>query len=231
MSLTLEQKKGLLDFLMQYVSDARKNTFDRVIANRTRYVTVVLENIFQPHNASAVLRTCDLMGVQDVHIIDDKIPYRVNPDVALGSSKWLNLYHYSEAEDNTLHTFDKLRRQGYKIVATTPHKDDYDLDQLPLDNKVALVFGTELKGLSPEALQHADMYVKIPMYGFTESFNISVSAAIILHHLVEKIRRKDVRWELLPEEKTDILLQWAKNSIKMSKELEAHYFQHKTKSS
>ncbi len=226
MDLSLEQKEGLLEFLMQYVSDARKNTFERVIANRTRYITVVLENIFQPHNASAVLRTCDLMGVQDVHIIDDKNPYKVNPDVALGSSKWLNLYHYSEPADNTLRTFDSLRRKGYKIVATTPHKDDFDLDRLPLDHKIALVFGTELKGLSPEALQNADMYVKIPMYGFTESFNISVSASIILHHLIEKMRSENLPWRLQPEEKVDILLQWARNSIKMSKELEKHYFQH-----
>jgi tRNA (guanosine-2'-O-)-methyltransferase len=220
---TRKMNEDLLHFLYNYVSENRQQNFQRVIDKRTRYMTIVLENIYQPHNASAVLRSCDLFGIQDVHIIENKNPYKVNPDVAMGSSKWLNLYHYRQKDDNTLKTFEFLRRNAYKIVATTPHKDDFNLDDLPLDDKIALVFGNELDGLSKIALQNADMFVKIPMHGFTESFNISVSASIIMHHLTARLHKSNIAWQLSEDEKNEILLQWSKRSIKMSKELEAYF--------
>ncbi len=220
-----KRKKELIEYLYEFSTEKRQNTFNQVIKNRTRHITVVLEDIYQPHNASAVLRTCDLFGVQDVHIIENKNKYKVNPNVALGSSKWLNLNFHNKNDNNTLPTFDYLREKGYKIVATSPHKDGYDLGDLPLNDKIALVFGTELQGLSDTALENADMYVKIPMYGFTESFNISVSASIILHHLIEKMRKEIKDWGLSENEKTDILLKWIKNTVKMSKELEEHFME------
>ena len=134
----------------------------------------------------------------------------------MGSSKWLNMYKYNSAEDNTIDCFNQLREKGYKIVATTPHEKDVMLDELPLDQKTALVFGTELNGLSDVALENADAYVKIPMYGFTESFNISVSAALSMFHLSEKIRKSDIDWQLSEEEMVDIHLDWAKAVIKKS---------------
>ena len=218
-----EDKKRLLDFLSSYVSENKKQLFDKIIQYRTRHITVVLEDIYQPHNASAVLRSCDCFGIQDVHIIENKNSYEVNPDVALGSSKWLNLIKYNENESNTLVAFNKLREQGYRIVATTPHKNDTLLDDLDIDGKTALVFGTELKGLSDIALENADAFVKIPMYGFTESFNISVSAAIILHHLTEKLRNRDINWHLTDEEILDIKLNWVKAVVKKSEILEKEF--------
>jgi len=134
----------------------------------------------------------------------------------MGSSKWLNLNKYNGDKDNTIACFDKLRADGYKIVATTPHEKDVMLDELPLDQKTALVFGTELDGLSDIAMEKADAYVKIPMYGFTESFNISVSAALSMFHLSEKIRKSDIDWQLSEDEQVDIHINWAKAVIKKS---------------
>jgi tRNA (guanosine-2'-O-)-methyltransferase len=134
--------------------------------------------------------------------------------VALGSTKWLNLTKYNEEENNTLHCFDSLRDQGYRIVASTPHQDDILLDELDLDQKTALVFGTELEGLSEVAIKHADAFVKIPMYGFTESFNISVSAAICIHHLTEKLRSSDIQWQLTEAEMIETRILWAKSIVK-----------------
>ncbi len=155
--------------------------------------------------------------------------YEVNPDVALGSSKWLTLTKYNDGENNTLETINKLKSKGYSIVATTPHKNGTNLDQLDLSKKTALLFGTELKGLSNVALESADAFVKIPMVGFTESFNISVSAAIILHRLTEKLRGSNYNWQLTDDEKLDIRLDWARNVIKNPDLVEAAFLDKKTK--
>ncbi len=176
-------------------------------------MTIVLEDIFQPHNASAVLRTCDCFGIQDVHIIENRNKYEVNPDVALGSSKWLNLHKYNDNGNNTQSCLSSLREKGYRIVATSPHKNDFAPENLPIDAKTALVFGTELEGLSPAALSLADDYVRIPMVGFTESLNISVSAAILMHTLTARLRNSEINWHLSEKEKDEILLQWFGCSI------------------
>jgi len=197
---------ALLEYMQQFITEERKQLFDKVLQYRTRHITVVLEDIYQPHNASAVLRTCDLTGVQDVHIIENKNKYDVNPDVALGSFKWLNLIKYNETEDNTLRAFQKLKEQGYRIIATTPHREEQTPQTIPLEGKMALVFGTELTGLSQTAIEHADEYLKIPMYGFTESYNISVSAALILFTLTERLRQSDIHWQLSEKEMNEIKL-------------------------
>lgn len=221
--LNLHDQEKLLNHLLEFISENKRQLFEKIIQYRTKHITVVLEDIFQPHNASAVLRTCDCFGIQDVHIIENKNEYEVNPDVALGSSKWLNLYKYNQTENNTIDTFNSLRKQGYRIVATTPHKNDCTIETLNLDSKIALVYGTELNGLSETAINNADEYLKIPMFGFTESFNISVSAAIILHHLTEKLRGSTVNWELTEAEKTEIKLNWVKNVVKRSELLEQEF--------
>jgi tRNA (guanosine-2'-O-)-methyltransferase len=222
-----ETKKEVLAFLSTYLTDSRKALFNQVIQYRTRHLTVVLEDIYQPHNASAVLRSADLTGIQDIHIIENRNQYEVNPEVAMGSSKWLNLIKYNESDQNTLKAYDALRKQGYRIVATTPHTEDQLLEEIALDGKMALVFGTELKGLSETAIQNADEYLRIPMYGFTESYNISVSAALTLFTLTEKLRKSEIPWQLSEEEKLDILLEWTRRSIKRSELIEKEFFQHR----
>ena len=207
----------LVDFLSQFVTDVRLDLFRKNLEERTRYITVVLEDIYQPHNASAVLRSMDCFGVQDVHIIENFNEYRINPDVALGASKWLNLIRYHQSDSNTREAIQHLRNQGYRIVATTPHQHDVMLPDFDLNSgKVALLFGTEMQGLSETALSMSDEFLRIPMFGFTESFNISVSAAIILYHLKLALSQSNIPWQLTREEKTDILLDWLKKSIKRS---------------
>jgi len=223
MDYNTETKTKLLDYLMSFVTEERKKRFSEIIQYRTRYISVVLEDIYQSHNASAVLRTCDLTGIQDVHIIENKNEYEVNPEVALGSSKWLNLKKYNDTENNTLEAFKTLKEQGYSIVATTPHKDSKDLDSLDLNKKVALVFGTELTGLSDIAIESADEYLRIPMYGFTESFNISVSAALCMFTLTQRLRKSDINWKLTNNEYNDILLDWARNSLNRHETMEQHF--------
>lgn len=220
-----ETRRRLLEYLETLITENRKQKFGEVLAGRTRHITIVLEDIFQPHNASAVLRTCDCFGIQDVHIIENKNKYEVNPDVALGSSKWLSLYKYNHSENNTAACLNHLKEQGYRIIATTPHQDDYTPATLPLDPKFALVFGTELDGLTPTAMDLADGFVKIPMFGFTESLNISVSAAIFLHTLSNRLRERDNSWHLSEEEYLKVRLEWALQSVKRSDLIAAEFLE------
>jgi len=218
--------KGLIEYLSGFITENRLEQLKHVLEHRTRYLTVVLEDIYQSQNASAVLRTCDCFGVQDVHIIENRNEYKINPDVALGASKWLSLNYYKEKENNTLEAINKLKRAGYRIVATTPHTNDVNLEDFDLNKgKSALVFGTELTGVSEVVLENADEFMKIPMYGFTESFNISVSAAITLHHLVYKMKESSMAWHLSDEERDGIMLSWLRRSIKKSDIIEKRYYE------
>ena len=219
----IQTRKEFLNLLLTFVSENKQSKFKEIIKTRTRHLTIVLEDIFQPHNASAVLRSCDCFGIQDIHIIENENPYEVNPDVALGSSKWLTLHNYNKAPYNTLDCINDLKSKGYKIVATTPHQDDFTPDSLPIDQKTALLFGTELGGLTSSALDIADSYVRIPMVGFTESLNISVSAALLLYTLTGRIRKSDVNWQLNESDELEILLQWAKNTIRKSDIIEKEF--------
>lgn len=229
MNLTVSEKKSLLEYFYQFISEKRKDKFDKIIEYRTRYLTIVLEDLFQPQNASAVLRTCDCYGIQDVHIIENRNEYFVNHEVELGASKWLNLKKYNAKKKNTSEALKSLKKNGYRIVATSLRKDVQLLEDLSLDSKIALVFGTEMQGISDETIKYADEFVKIPMYGFTQSFNISVSAAICLSYLSEKIRSSDVKWELGEDERLDVELNWARASIKKCELLENKFFREKNK--
>jgi len=208
--------KELINYLHRFVTEERFQKFRETLRFRTRHITIALEDIFQPHNASAVLRTCDCFGIQDVHIIENHNKYEVNPDVALGASKWLDLIRYNEAGDNTRSCLTSLKQHGYRVVATTPHKNGFIPETLPLNQKTALIFGTELAGLTPVVLEMADDFIRIPMVGFTESLNISVSAAIFIQTLTNRLRVSEVTWQLTDLEKDQILLEWLKQSIKKS---------------
>jgi tRNA (guanosine-2'-O-)-methyltransferase len=219
--------KALIEHLSNFVSEQRRKKFDEIIRWRTRHITIALEDIYQPHNASAVLRSCDCFGIQDVHIIENRNAYSVNPDVALGSSKWLNLVKYNKHEENTLECITALKQKGYRIIATTPHENDCIIQELNIDTPLCLFFGTELKGISSIVNDHADGFVKVPMFGFTESFNISVSAALCLHTVIGKLHASSVNWALSEAEQEEILLQWLRNTITKPELIEKEFRQRK----
>lgn len=212
----MSQSKGdLINYLSEFITPKRKELFYKVLETRTRYITVVLEDIYQAQNASAVLRSCECFGIQDVHIIENRNPYTLNPDVVLGADKWLNLHRYADQEDNTTRAIEQLRREGYRLVATSLNEGATLLEEFDLKKgKTAIFFGTELTGLTETVLDQADELLQIPVYGFTDSFNISVSAAIILHHLSHKLRKSAINWKLGNKEGEDILLEWLQRSIR-----------------
>jgi len=220
----LEYKTRLCEFYRNLKLEKRSELMDRVLSDRTRYITVALENIYQPHNASAVLRSCDCFGVQDVHIIENSYQYEVNPHVSLGAAQWLTLQRHNALDNNTAGCIADLKREGYRIVATTPDPKAVSIHDFDVKKgKFALLFGTEKFGLTPEAFAMADEFIRIPMYGFTESFNISVSVSLCLFHFTERIRAENADWKLSDEEQTDIYLQWYRNTTTNSEMIERKF--------
>ena len=220
--LNTEQKADLYERAAQLFSDNKRALFDRLAPLRTRHIAVVLEDIYQSHNASAVLRSCDCFGVQDVHVVEAHNPFNPAGDVAVGSSKWVDYYKHTTIQEAYRH----LHEKGYRIVATLPHENDQMITDLDISHPTALVFGTELTGLTPEAIQLADAYVKIPMYGFTESFNISVCAALSLFSLTERMRAsKDIPWKLSDDELLDLKLHWTMQAIRDGEKVIAQLMQ------
>lgn len=207
----------LLTFLEAFTLDERKQQLREVVKQRTRYITVVLENIYQTQNANAVLRSCDCFGIQDVHIIENDNSFNINPQVVRGATKWLHLHRYNEQANNTRSALKQLKKEGYRIVATSPHRNDVNLNDFDITKgKTAFVFGNEKRGISDIVLEEADEFMKIPMYGFSESLNISVSAAIILQHFANQLKTSAINWQLPEDDLKQLHFEWLKKSIKKS---------------
>jgi tRNA (guanosine-2'-O-)-methyltransferase len=215
----------LRTYLEGFLTEKRKRLFETILDKRTRHFTVVLEDIYQQHNASAVVRTCDIFGIQDLHVIENKYVNKVSRHVAKGSQKWLTFHRYRKDTNNTNDCLKALREQGYQIIAATPHNDSCVLQDFDITKKSAFVFGVEKEGVSDEIMEQADGFLKIPMVGFTESLNISVAAAIILQNVSERLRNSQIDWQLTKEEKIVLYLEWVEKTIKNVKKIKKHYFE------
>jgi tRNA (guanosine-2'-O-)-methyltransferase len=200
----------LLDFLESHLTEHRRERFQEVLSQRTRHFSVAVEDVYQLHNTSAVIRSCDVFGIQDVHIIEEVNVKKIDREIAMGAQKWVDVYRYQSAKE----CLRKLKASGYQIVATSPHAKDTDLDNFDVSQKSCFFFGRETEGLSEEVLAQADQTIKIPMVGFTESLNISVSAAIILQQLSYRLRHSTVNWRLRDSELQEKRLDWSKKTLK-----------------
>jgi tRNA (guanosine-2'-O-)-methyltransferase len=218
-------EKHVFDHLSQFVSGHKKSFIEKVLDQRTRYVTVVLENIYQSQNASAAIRTCECMGLQDIHIVEDTARYQLNIRVLKGSYKWMNLQRYRDRQaNNTGACFSHLRSQGYRILVADPAEDGVSIDDLDVaEGKIALVFGNELHGASGYSLEHGDANVRIPMFGFTESLNVSVSVAICLKTIMAKLRESDTNFHLSEDEKAFLRLSWYRKIVRRSDIVERQF--------
>jgi tRNA (guanosine-2'-O-)-methyltransferase len=201
---------ALVSYLESFVSEDRLKRFEEVLNWRTRYVTVAMEDVYHLHNASAVIRSADIFGIQDVHVIERRFGKRLDKKIALGAQKWTDIYRYKTTEE----CLASLRKSGYRIYATTPRQDAPSLEDMALKGKMAFLFGAEKEGLSDTALAEADELIHIPMVGFTESLNVSVAAAIVLHRVTSLLRTSTADWRLTQEEQRAKKIEWIKKSIK-----------------
>lgn len=204
----------LNEHLADCTTDTRIHKTDDILRNRTRYLCLVLENIHQSQNASATVRTAEAVGIQDVHFIEDKNSLKLNKAVVAGSTKWTTIFRYNKQTDNTQNCLNRLKQNGYRIVATTPHNDHhFNLDTLPLDQPLSIVFGCEKEGVSDSVFSEADYFLTLPMYGFTESYNISVSVGIMLYTLMQRLKQSDFPWLLSDEEQLELKHEWLKRHV------------------
>jgi tRNA (guanosine-2'-O-)-methyltransferase len=222
-------KLELIEHLSQFLTEERLHLFHEKLKERSNRITLVLEDVFQSRNISAAMRSADCFGIQNIHIIENKNNFIKDKSVSLGAGKWINIKQYNTEENNTINCLKKLKKEGYQIIATSPHNTNISLEEIDVkNNKIAIILGTELTGLSEKALSFADKRMKINMYGFTESLNISVSAAICCQSISSKMRKETTGWEVTEEEKTDILLNWIRNSIKSGKQIEEKFLDDKS---
>jgi len=213
----------LILYFKNFISNDRFDLFQEKASLRTNYVTLVLEDIFQARNISASIRSADCFGIQNIHIIENNNRYKHDTEVSLGSEKWVSIKSYNKSKNNSIDACNMLKSDGYQIIATTPHNADCNLFDLDVSKKIALVFGSELNGCSKDILKIADKRVNIPMYGFTESFNISVSVSLFLQHITYLIRKSNIKWQLDDKMKKQLILYWLRNSIKYSDKIEKKY--------
>ncbi|MEQ3664941.1 MULTISPECIES: TrmH family RNA methyltransferase [unclassified Olleya] len=214
----------LLQHLETYLTDHRLARFKQVLNQRTKHFTVATEDVYQLHNTSAVMRTCDVFGLQELNIVEETNSKRIDGEIAMGAQKWVDLNRFDTVTD----CIKNLKQKGYQIVATTPHTDDCDLYDFDVTKKACFFFGRETEGLSDAVLNQADSFLKIPMVGFTESLNISVSAAIILQHATSKLKKTDINWQLTEDEKLEKRLDWCKKTIKSYDDIVARFYSDKS---
>jgi len=210
----------LLAYLESFLTDSRKEKFTTVLSQRTKHFTVAVEDVYQLHNTSAVIRSCDVFGLQEVNIIEERNSKRIDREIAMGAQKWVDFNRFQSATD----CMASLKQNGYQIVATTPHANDCLLHDFDVSKKSCFFFGSETEGLSEAVLKNADCFLKIPMVGFTESLNISVSAAIILQHVTTQLRLSSSNWQLTPEELLEKRLDWIKKTIKSYDDIVARFY-------
>ena len=217
---TIESK--IKEEFFKIITENKKKLFTKIAAERTNHITVVLENIYQEHNASAVIRSCDCFGIQELHVIEKGNAYKVQRDIALGAGRWVDMYNYDRGTTVSSDCIQKLKSRGFSIIATTPHASE-TIHSLPIDQPMAFIVGTERQGLSEEMLALSDHQVKIPMYGFTESFNISVSVAIVLNTIRARLENSNNNWKLSSEEQTLLINKWCRKILNGGDHLEAHF--------
>ena len=211
----------MLTYLEGFITENRKEGFLRVLKNRTKHFTIAMEDVFQLHNTSAVMRSCEVFGIQELNVIEQKFGKSIDKEIAMGAEKWVDINRFSSIQD----CITNLKGKGYQIIATTPHNDSCLLHEFDITKPSALFFGTERDGLSEEVMQQADGFLKIPMVGYTESLNISVSAAIIIQDVTNRLRQSDINWQLSEEEVLEKRLDWTRKSIKDIEFIERKYFE------
>lgn len=202
--------------LAAFMTAERFETLRRTAAMRSRYLTVLAENTFHPQNAAALVRHCEAFGVQEMHTVETLCKFTPNAAVVRGTDRWVDIRRHRSTAD----ALAQLKAAGYRIVATTPHResctpDTFDVARGPF----ALVFGTEHAGISDEVIDGADEYLRIPMCGMVESLNVSASAAILIYMLSERMRQTVAEWRLTQKEQSEVLFRWMCRSVRNADEI------------
>jgi tRNA (guanosine-2'-O-)-methyltransferase len=204
----------LTEKFSSFLSEERRSFIEKVLQNRTDYIQVVLEDLIDPHNVNAILRTGECLGIQHYHIIENQYPFKIGRGVSKGATKWIDIHQYEgRGASNTTHAIEQLKEKGFKVLVTSPKFEALPIESIDLQQPIALVFGNEKEGVSQKSIDLADGLVKIPVYGFTESYNVSVAGAILMQHLIERMRKDVGNWQFSPEVYENYQFNWLKKCM------------------
>ncbi len=207
--------KEKIAFLESLLSEKRLERIKEVIDYKIQNITIVLDNLLDSHNTSAILRTAEGLGIKDVYIIEKDYQFEINKGITKYSHKWLDLHRFKDYEP----CVKELKKREYKIFIANVGEKSLKLTDIEIkpDNKYAFVVGNEHGGISGEILKYADYEFTIPMYGFTESFNVSVASAIILSHTTYLYRKAlQQKSDLTEQQKEELYFDFLKKAVKNS---------------
>lgn len=208
----------LIEYLSGFLTKARLTKLHQVLDNRTSYIRVGIENVYHDHNTSAILRNCDCMGIQTLDVIDSKYGYTPSRRTTRGAEKWITVNTFPTTSEAIMN----IKKEGYQLVATVPSINSIPIEDFDTNKPFCLFFGTEKDGLSEEIKVSADRLVHIPIKGFSESYNVSVSAALALYSIRNKFCNRP-EWKLPDEMKEELLLDWVIKSIPNGHEIAAQF--------
>ena len=211
----MKTNQEIYDYLQQFLTDERLSKIEHFSKESSDFVLPVMEDVYQFRNAAAIVRSVEACGFHHVVALEEENVFNPNLKVTKGAETWVQV----EKMPNNLDSLKEIKKRGYRILAVSPEKNATMLPDYEVKEPIALVFGTELEGVSDEILDFADETLAIPMFGFTKSFNVSVAAAICMYELKQKLMKSGIEYQLSDEKLLELKIRWAKNSIKSSEQI------------
>jgi len=206
-------------FLETLLSPERLDRLKSVLKQRLSCVTLVLDNLLDSHNMAAVVRTVESLGCQDLHVIEEDYPFDLSSRVTKYTHKWVSIHRYPDAPS----CMDQLRSDGFRVYAAMVDNQSMPITEIEITahQPIAFVLGNEHSGVRPETLALTDGGFYVPMYGFSESFNVSVASALVLSHAVTRRRQfLPCAHGTLPADRAAKLYDiWLQKSVKNSQRL------------
>ena len=211
----MKTNQEIYDYLQQFLTDERLSKIEHFSKESSDFVLPVMEDVYQFRNAAAIVRSVEACGFHHVVALEEENVFNPNLKVTKGAETWVQV----EKMPNNLDSLKEIKSRGYRILAVSPEKNATMLPDYEVKEPIALVFGTELEGVSDEIIDFADETLAIPMFGFTKSFNVSVAAAICMYELKQKLIKSGIEYQLSEEKLLELKIRWAKNSIKSSEQI------------
>ena len=211
----MKTNQEIYDYLQQFLTNERLSKIEHFSKESSDFVLPVMEDVYQFRNAAAIVRSVEACGFHHVVALEEENVFNLNLKVTKGAETWVQV----EKMPNNLDSLKEIKSRGYRILAVSPEKNATMLPDYEVKEPIALVFGTELEGVSDEILDFADETLAIPMFGFTKSFNVSVAAAICMYELKQKLIKSGIEYKLSDEKLLELKIRWAKNSIKSSEQI------------
>lgn len=215
----MEDLAKTYEYLKQFLTEERLRKIEHFAPESSDFVLPVLEDVYQFRNAAAIVRSVEACGFHKVVALQEENNFEPNLKVTKGADTWVEV----EKLPRNMESFQKIKDKGYKIVVVSLENNAKMLPEYEITEPIALVFGTEMEGVSQEILDFADETLAIPMYGFTRSFNVSVAASLCMYELKQKLMKSNIDYKLDDEKLLRMKIRWAVNSIKSGEQILAKY--------